>query len=1049
MALDFAPDAQLNNPDLASIHVICAPWSSAQWSINWQDLVFWGKQRPDAGVLRHSLDRSQSAPGSNLSRNLSAMFEVRTPARFQDYEFVDPFPIGTSPAGNDLLTPPSFLMCPPGSAMNGVEVIHRCQVDAAPCPVNQTVIRGVRRINCLELPYDASAGSAEFDRTTSPLFTEDYLYDHGDGRMQIEQRVGITDPTGIQDVGCLNGGFGDDCATELKCPPGEVIGGFRTDDTSTLATEAFQILCVPAPQIGGTSTARFGPLGDTYVLKNRSENFGTESGMLIGGSHDARSLLQLDLGAVEQAIGAGEITRVMLEFSVAVDADEEISVKLHQMTQAWTELGATWDCASLEPDGSCSATWNLFEHPGQGDGVGHGRDQNFGPNPWVEEPTATVVVDGASQSSFLVDVTADVEAMIADGTNYGWILISDSRPNVDTKLMTRESGEGAQLIVEFEPLLPEPTLELSPADVFLQVSDSLSFTSPEPTTSWFVNGVEGGNAVIGFVSSSGVYSAPPAPPTPATVKVAALTTSGAVADAQVTIARRTVDPSLGEARHTFYGADTLDGTGDGVVAPRNSVASGDLDADGIDDIIIGVPGSDGFNNARTNAGEVAIYFGSSSLGATVDMRTQSPNIVIWGAGIADRPLGSAMAIADIDGDGYDDLILSEVAAGQNSSGLVHVFFGPFEASQSIDLLTDSADLTILPPVGGDAFGWRLAAGDVDGDGIADLVAEARLRDGPNGRADAGAVYVISGGPTLKTVGLLDLGVQPPRSTIFLPPIDATQPTGAPALALAFAKRLEGAPLSVGDLTGNGIADIVVGRNSAEAFGGPAMAGSVLVLFGGPQLAPVIDLGTTSADATFYGASMLDMLGVSTVVSDVTGDGFGDLIATAPGLDGVGRTNAGGAWVVPGPVVAGTFELGGAGSGTGAIRVVGPRTEGFAGYSVAVAQLDSDPHVEIALAGCISFTGAAGACGPMSEREFAGEVYAFDLSTAASMVDLRATPMDLVTFGADPFDRFGASLYRADTDGFVPDELVVGAPDADGPAGLRQSAGEVLVISGAP
>ena len=149
------------------------------------------------------------------------------------------------------------------------------------------------------------------------------------------------------------------------------------------------------------------------------------------------------------------------------------------------------------------------------------------------------------------------------------------------------------------------------------------------------------------------------------------------------------------------------------------------------------------------------------------------------------------------------------------------------------------------------------------------------------------------------------------------------------------------------------------------------------------------------------------------------------------------------------MVTGTFELGGTGSSSGAIRVLGPRVDGLAGYSVAVAQQDDDPHVEIALAGCISFTGAAGGCGPTSERDFAGELYVFDLSTAASMVDLRVTPMDLVTFGADPFDRFGASLYRADTDGVVPDELVIGAPDADGPDGLRSSAGEVLVISGVP
>ena len=142
--------------------------------------------------------------------------------------------------------------------------------------------------------------------------------------------------------------------------------------------------------------------------------------------------------------------------------------------------------------------------------------------------------------------------------------------------------------------------------------------------------------------------------------------------------------------------------------------AGDVDGDGYDDAIVGA--SDASPEGRSRAGSAYVYSGATGA-------------LIWrldGAAAGDR-LGQAVSNAgDVDGDGLDDLIV-----GANGAGFAYVYSGA------------TGDL-IWQLIGGHEVGESVSgAGDVDGDDLADLIVGARWAD-PGGLVDAGSAYVYSG-----------------------------------------------------------------------------------------------------------------------------------------------------------------------------------------------------------------------------------------------------------------------------------------------------------------
>lgn len=277
----------------------------------------------------------------------------------------------------------------------------------------------------------------------------------------------------------------------------------------------------------------------------------------------------------------------------------------------------------------------------------------------------------------------------------------------------------------------------------------------------------------------------------------------------------------GQADLIIYGEEKGDHAGD-------SVASGDLNGDGYGDIIVGALWADGPQNQRPQAGSAYVVLGSQSFGSRMrDLRTDA-DLTVFGADEQDRA-GAPVFSADVNGDGYDDLLIGASYAngpynGRTWAGEVHVILGSGSIGndahpKSVDL-RKQADLTIYGADQGDCAGTAVASGDVNADGYADILIGANFAGGPdNSQSKAGEVSVVLGSATI--AGSMDLGT-----------VDALTICGAAAGDQA------GVAVASGDVNDDGYDDIIMGANWADPDGSRAKAGVAYVV------APQIDLSVS-------------------------------------------------------------------------------------------------------------------------------------------------------------------------------------------------------------
>ncbi len=191
---------------------------------------------------------------------------------------------------------------------------------------------------------------------------------------------------------------------------------------------------------------------------------------------------------------------------------------------------------------------------------------------------------------------------------------------------------------------------------------------------------------------------------------------------------------------------------------------------------------------------------------------------------------------------------------------------------------DKAALVLVGEHRTDLAGASVAgAGDVNGDGRADMIVGASLAD-PSGRTDAGAAYVVFGGCARGTLNLGSLGTCGFRidGAVSLP--GRMRHVGSSALTSG-AGAVVAAP---GDVNGDGLADVVVSGREAGQFGDAPTA--VFVVFGKRDAAPV-DLAAIGTGG-FVIRSVGDGLTVvdGHAAGDVNGDGLAD-VAVRTSIDG--------------------------------------------------------------------------------------------------------------------------------------------------------------------
>jgi hypothetical protein len=304
-------------------------------------------------------------------------------------------------------------------------------------------------------------------------------------------------------------------------------------------------------------------------------------------------------------------------------------------------------------------------------------------------------------------------------------------------------------------------------------------------------------------------------------------------------------------------------------------AAGDLNGDGIDDLVAGAI-FDG--TTATRAGAAYVVFGPLSSGSATTINTIADAKFV-GEGGTDFAGRSVMGMGDVDGDGSDDLgiaALNEDAGGTNA-GAIYIVNGPV-GTGTINL--SGADAKLTGESASDVFADLAHVGDFDNDGNDDILVGAQ-GDDDNG-ADAGAAYLFFG---------------PVSGTIAAATADAK-------FAGDVAGDAAGSALAgVGDFDGDGRADIAVGAFKDDDGGTDAGAVSLILGSASPSDADVSSAAQVKWTGVTAGAGVGQFASVS-AAGDVNDDGFADVLIGANTESGALR-NAGAAYIILGSATPGS------------------------------------------------------------------------------------------------------------------------------------------------
>jgi hypothetical protein len=289
---------------------------------------------------------------------------------------------------------------------------------------------------------------------------------------------------------------------------------------------------------------------------------------------------------------------------------------------------------------------------------------------------------------------------------------------------------------------------------------------------------------------------------------------------------------------------TAEGDQEGAYWGYSAGTAGDVNGDGYADVIVGAPW---YTNDEAYEGRAFVYHGSASgLSASAAWTAEGDQ---EGAAFG----GSVGTAGDVNGDGYADVIVGApgYTDGEAYEGRAFVYHG------SASGLSAAADWTAWSDKVGAYFGGSVGtAGDVNGDGYADVVVGARFYD--NGQADEGRAYVYFGSAS---------GLSPTANW-----------TAESDQAGAWFGASVG---TAGDVNGDGYADVVVGARFYD--NGEAYEGRAYVYFGSASgLSPTANWTAEGRAYAQFGASV-------GTAGDVNGDGYADVIVGAEsGTWGVGR-----------------------------------------------------------------------------------------------------------------------------------------------------------------